>query len=98
MGVLGLKQVARLANDRLVQHLKPYGYALLKNDPFLSKHISNGITFTLVVDNFENKSTSASATNHLLQALRDKYKITTDPGGTKCLEFTLQRDHVLRKV
>ena len=86
----GLKQATRLENDRLVQYLKPCSYASVKHTPSLWKHISNSITFSLVVDNFGTKSTSTSAINHLLQALRDKYKITTDPGGIKYLGFTLQ--------
>ena len=97
-GMPGLKQAAKLANDRLIKHLQPYGYAPVKHTPSLWKHVSNGIVFALVVDDFGIKSTSPAATAHLLQALRDKYKITTDPGGTKYLGFTLQWDYVLRKV
>ena len=54
--------------------------------------------FDLVVDDFGIKSTSPTATAHLLQALRDKYKITTDPEGTKYLGFTLKWDYLQRKV
>ena len=94
----GLKQAARLANDRLEAHLQPYGYAPVKHTPSLWKHKSNGILFTLVVDDFGIKSTSPAATAHLLQALRDKYEITTDPSGSKYLGFTLEWDYILRKV
>ena len=97
-GMPGLKQAARLANDRLIAHLQPYGYAPVPHTPSLWKHTSNGIVFTLVVDDFGIKTTSPSATAHLLQALRDKYVITTDPSGSKYLGFTLQWDYVLRKV
>ena len=68
------------------------------NTPSLWKHISNGIAFALVVDDFGIKSTSPTATTHLLQALRDKYKITTDPDGTKYLGFTLKWDYIHHKV
>ena len=44
-GMPGLKQAAKLANDRLVKHLQPYGYAPVKHTPYLWKHVSNGITF-----------------------------------------------------
>ena len=30
-GMLGLKQAARLANERLVNHLEPYGYAPVRH-------------------------------------------------------------------
>ena len=32
-GMPSLNQAARLANDRLVQHLKPYDYAPVKHTP-----------------------------------------------------------------
>ena len=78
-GMPAFKQAARLANEILVHHLAPYGYALVQHTPSLWKHESNGILFALVVDDFGIKSTSNSATSHLIQALRDKYQITVDP-------------------
>ena len=80
-GMPGLKQAARLANDRLVKHLAPYGYAPVKHTPSLWKHESNGVMFSLVVDDFGIKSTSETATNHLLATLREKYAITVDASG-----------------
>ena len=71
-GMPGLKQAARLANERLVHHLAPYGYAPVQHTPYLGKHESKKILFALVVDDFGIKTTSESATSHLLQALRDK--------------------------
>ena len=70
----------------------------LNTPPSLWKHIFNGIAFALVVDDFGIKSTSHTATAHLIQALRDKYKITTDPEGTKYLGFTLKWDYIHCKV
>ena len=97
-GMPGLKQAARLANERLVHHLAPYGYAPVHHTPSLRKHESNGILFALVVDDFGIKSTSDSATSHLLQELRYKYQITVDPSGTKFLCFVLDWDYSTRKV
>ena len=97
-GMPGLKQDSHLANERLVHHLAPYGYAPVQHTPSLCKHESNGILFALVVDDFGIKSTSDSATSHLLQALRDKYEITVDPSGTKFLGFVLDWDYSTRKV
>ena len=51
-----------------------------------------------MVDDFGIKSTSESATSHLLQDLRDKYQITVDPSGTKFLGFILDWDYSARKV
>ena len=83
-GMPYLKQAARLANERLVHHLAPYGYAPVQHTPSLWKHESNGILF--------------APTIHLLQALRDKYQITVDPSGTKFLGFVLDWDYSTRKV
>ena len=76
-----------------MHHLAPYGYAPVQHTPYLWNHESNGILFALVVDGFGIKSTSDSATSHLLQALRDKYQITVDPRGTKFLGFVLDWDY-----
>ena len=57
----GLKRAARLANERLVHHLAPYGYAPFQHTPSLRKHESKRIIFALVVDNFGIKSTSQAA-------------------------------------
>ena len=65
-GMPGLKQAARLANERLVHHLAPYGYAPVPHTPSLWKNTSNGILFALVVDDFGIKSLSVTTTNHLL--------------------------------
>ena len=50
------------------------------------------------MDDFGIKSTSDSATSHLLLVLRDKYQITVDPSGTKLLGFILDWDYSARKV
>ena len=81
-----------------MHHLAPYGYAPVQHTPSLWKHESNRILFSLVVDDFGKKSTSQAATNHLPQALRDKYQITVDPSGTKFLGFVLDWHYPARKV
>ena len=91
-GMPGLKQAARLADERLVHHLASYGHAPVQHTPSLWKHESNGILFALVVDDFGIKYTSQAETSHLLQALLDKYQITIDPIGTKLLGFFLDWD------
>ena len=97
-GMPGLKQAAKLANDRLVTHLAPYGYAPVKHTPSLWKHKSNGIVFSLVVDDFGIKATDQSSIKHLLSALKDKYEITVDETGSKYLGFTLVWDYIARTV
>ena len=57
-GILGLKQSARLANERIVHHLALYGYAPVQHTPYIWKHEYNRILFSLVVDDFGTKPTS----------------------------------------
>ena len=97
-GMPGLKQASRLSNERLVHHLSPYGYAPVQHTLSWWKHASNRILFALVLDDFGIKYTSQAATNHLLQALRDKYQITIDPSSTQFLGFVLDWDYPAREV
>ena len=97
-GMPGLKQAARLANERLVHNLAPYGYAPVQHTLSLWKHESNGILFALVVDDFGIKYTSQAAANHLLQTLRDKYQITIDTSGIKLFGYVLDWHYPARKV
>ena len=96
--MLGSKQASRLANERVVHHLAPYGYAPLQHTTYLWKHESNGVLFALVVDDFGIKYTSQAATSHLLQALQDKYQITVDPSSKKFFGFVLYWDYPTIKV
>ena len=76
--IYGLPQAGRLSQDRLVSHLSKFGYKQCTNTPCLFVHESNGIAFTLVVDDFLVKFKDQDAALHLLAALRELYTITTD--------------------
>ena len=81
--IYGLPQAGRLSQDRLVNHLAKFGYKQCTNTPCLFVHESNGIAFTLVVDDFLVKFKDQSAAEHLLSALRELYTITTDFATTQ---------------
>ena len=51
-GMYGLKQSGRIANDRLKQHLKKYGYVPCRYTTGLFTHTSRKISFALCVDDF----------------------------------------------
>ena len=51
-GIYGLPQAGKLSQDRLVSHLATHGYIQCVNTPCLFVHASNGVAFTLVVDDF----------------------------------------------
>lgn len=82
-GIYGLPQAGKLAQDRLVKHLAGHGYIQCVNTPCLFVHITNGVAFTLVVDDFLIKYKEQSAVDHLFSALRELYVITTDLSDTK---------------
>ena len=82
-GIYGLPQAGKLAQDRLVKHLMGHGYNQCVNTPCLFVHNSNGVAFTLVVDDFLIKYKEQSAVDHLLNALRELYVITTNFSDTK---------------
>ena len=74
----GLPQAGRIANDQLQQHLAKYGYRHSKMTNGLWTHATNDTLFTLVVDDFGVRYTSTENIHHLLNALKDLYKITID--------------------
>ena len=73
-GIYGLPQAGKLSQDRLVQHLATNEYIQCANTPCLFIQKTNGVAFTLVVIKFKERQSA----DHLLNALRELYKITTD--------------------
>ena len=69
-GVYGIPQTGILEYKQLVNHLKPYGYEPWKFTQGLCTHRTNGITFTLCVDDFGIKYTYRANALHLLDALK----------------------------
>jgi len=92
-GIYGLPQAGKLAQDRLIQHLAGHGYHLAANTPCLFKHVSNSVSFTLVVDDFGIKYTKDEDADHLLKALRELYVMTEDRATTqKYVGITIDHD------
>jgi hypothetical protein len=81
--IYGLPQAGKLSQDRLVKHLATHEYIQCINTPCLFVHRTNGVAFTLVVDDFLIKFKQRSAVEHLLSALRELYTITTDFAATQ---------------
>ena len=91
-GMYGLPQAGLLAKKRLEEHLATEGYFQDEFVPCLFTHVSNGVTFTLVVDDFGIKYTDKVAAQHLLDTLTKLYAITVDWTGSKYLGITLRFD------
>jgi len=79
----GLRQVAILAYHYIVKVFKPYGYHPCKYSLGLWKHETRPTVFCLCVDDFGVKYFSEDDKQHLLNALRQYYKITVDDEGKK---------------
>jgi hypothetical protein len=88
-GMPGLKQAGRIANDRLTLHLAKYGYSRVPRTPSLWTHNTRPVAFSLVVDDFGVKYVGAEHAQHLLDAIRQLYTVTTDWGGTLFNGLTL---------
>jgi hypothetical protein len=77
----GLKQAALLAYEHLIKCLEPHGYRPMKHTLGMWEHISRPTKFCLCVDNFGVKYFSKEDANHLLDSLKNYYKITVDWEG-----------------
>ena len=98
-GIYGLPQAGKLAQDRLVAHLANNGYIQCVNTPCLFVHQSNGVAFTLVVDDFLIKYNDRKEVDHLLSVLRELYTITTEFGATqKYVGITLHHNRTKRHI
>ena len=74
----GLKQAAILAYDNLKQGLAPHGYAPIIGTVGICGHKTRPATFCLCVNDFEIKYFNKLNAQHLLDAICQIYKYTTD--------------------
>jgi hypothetical protein len=91
-GVYGLPQAGRIANDALVPHLEQYGYMQSKHTHGLFTHTTRPTAFSLIVDHFGVKYVGKDNTQHLIDTLSAKYKITTDWTGMLYCGISLKWD------
>ena len=92
----GLPQAGQIANDQLQQHLAKYRYCHSKMTNGLWTHATNYTAFSLVVDDFGVRYTSTENIHHLLNALKDLYRITIDWSGLHYIDINLRWDYNVR--
>ena len=99
-GMYGLPQAGIIAQELLEKRLLKAGYRQSKVTPGYWKHDWRPISFTLamVVDDFGVKYINKTDVNHLIQTLKQDYKIEEDWEGTRYLVITLDWDYKKRKV
>ena len=97
--VWGLPQAGILANKLLRKRLAPHGYYECKHTPGLWKHTSRPISFTLVVDDFGVKYERKEDVDHLIAAIKDKYKkLSEDWSGDLYCGIKLTWDYDARTL
>jgi len=89
-GMYGLSQAGKLAHKDLMSRLTQHSYHPATFTPGLWVHESNGITFTLVVDDFGIKYVSLKSLNHLINALNKYYTITINREGDLYVRVSLE--------
>ena len=97
--VWGLPQAGILANKLLRKRLAPHGYYECKHTPGLWKHKTRPISFTLVVDDFGIKYTRKEDVDHLIAAIKEKYKkLSEDWSGDLYCGIKLTWDYDARTL
>ena len=70
----------------------------MPHTPGLWKHVSRSIAFTLVVDDFDVKYVNKKNADHLVAALKVKYKISEDWTGSLYCGIDLRWDYTNRTL
>ena len=93
-GMYGLPQAGILAQKLLEKRLNAAGYHQSQYTPGLWTHEWRSICFTLVVDDFGVKYVGEEHAQHLLDVVKQYYKVTDDLGkeiqGNKFIGITLE--------
>lgn len=96
-GLYGLPQAGRLAHEKLTSLLAKHGYKATST-PCLFKHITNGLYFTLVVDDFLIKYHDRESLEHLFSCIRKEYNFDVDEAATKYIGMTIAYDKPGRSI
>ena len=94
----GLPQAEVLANKLFKKRIAPAGYYKIPHTPGLWKHVSRPIAFTLVVYDFGVKYVKKKNADHLVAAVKVKYKISEDWTGSLYCGIDLRWDYMNRTL
>ena len=95
----GLPHAGKIAQDSLVARLAPattHGY-LQTGTTCLFCHVTNGVAFTLVVDDFGVKFKDSVGADDLIRCLQLYYTLTIKKDATKYLGLTIAVDNIARE-
>ncbi len=93
-----MPQAGKIARDSLVATLVAEDYVECPTTAGLFRHKTNGVAFTLVVDDFLIRFHEKAGADHLLSVLKRRYKITEDWTASKYIGLTLDWDRKNRTV
>jgi hypothetical protein len=97
-GMYGLPQAGLLAKQELEEHLAAGGYHQSPTVPCLFVHDTNGVMFSLVVDDFGVTYTDPAGAEHLHQHLAQRYPLRANWTPKKYLGITIEFDYPSRTV
>ena len=97
-GMYGLKQAALLAYRHLVNQLAPYGYHPCPYTTGLWNHETRPTKFCLCVDDFGVNYFSKADADHLLNSLRDNYKLSVDWNGSDYCGLSIKWNYAEKYV
>ena len=81
-GMYGIKEASVLAFNQLFKSLAPHVYKPMLHSTGMWRHCTLKTTFDLCVNDFGNKYFSKIDAGHLINALQQNYKITTNWTGS----------------
>ena len=93
----GLPHAGKIAQDVLVERLASHGY-LQTGTTCLFRHVTNGVAFVLVVDDFGVKFQNEAGAEDLIRCLQLYYTLTIKKDATKYLGLTIAVDKIAREV
>ena len=93
----GLPQAGFLARLQFIQHLRTHGYHQTST-PYLFWHVTNNVTFALVVDDFLVKYANTDSANHLHRTLALLYEMKVDWSASKYIGFSISFNNHQRAV
>ena len=83
-----------LANELLTKLLVTKGYRPHRHTPGLWKHKWRPVWFSLVEDNFGVKLIRKQHAIHIVDTLKEWYKVSEDWDGTRYCGITIEWDYV----
>jgi hypothetical protein len=89
-GMCGLLQASIIANQLLTWWLAPHGYKQCQHTQGLWQHKWQPILFSLVVDDFGIKYVGKQHADHLIQAIGQHYKYSTNWKGKLYCGITIK--------